>query len=68
MSTTVLKVDGMECQHCVGAVTKAVSALSGVTEVAVDLEGGTATVKHGEGVTFDALKLAIEDQGYDVIV
>lgn len=69
MKTTVLKVAGMSCSHCVSSVKKAASALPGVTQVDVDLAAGTATVQHDpELATVEALKAAIEDQGYDVAV
>ena len=35
MAITILKVDGMSCEHCVKAITKAAGALSGVESVAV---------------------------------
>lgn len=36
-----LKVEGMGCGHCVGAVTRAVQALDPAAEVRVDLQAGT---------------------------
>jgi copper chaperone len=67
MATTVLHVEGMSCGHCVKAVSGAVSAVHGVTGIQVDLAAKTATVEHDAQVTFEALKAAIEDQGYDVV-
>jgi len=67
MEKVVLKVDGMSCSHCENAVKKAVGALDGVSEVTVDLEGKTVSVNYSEKVTLVDIKLAIEDQGYDVI-
>ena len=67
MATTVLHVEGMACAHCVKAVSGAVSAVGGVTGVQVDLAAKTATVEHDAQVTVDALKAAIEAQGYDVV-
>jgi copper ion binding protein len=68
MKEAVIKVEGMMCEHCVGAVTRAVTALEGVSAVAVSLEAGTATVKYEpEKVGVEAIKAAIEEQGYDVI-
>ncbi len=65
---TILKVDGMSCEHCVKAVTKAVGALPGVTGVAVDLQAKTVTVDHDSGkATLEQIRVEIEDQGYDVI-
>ena len=67
MATTVLHVEGMACDHCVKAVTKAVSALGGVQAVKVSLEGKTVTVEHEPAATTAQMKQAIEDQGYDVV-
>jgi len=65
---TKLHVEGMTCSHCENAVKTAVSAISGVTEVAVDLAGKTVTVTHKESVTASLIQNEIEEQGYDVIV
>jgi copper chaperone len=64
---TTLNVEGMSCSHCENAVKKALLAISGVTEVAVDLAGKTVTVTHGETVTIDKIKSQIEEQGYDTV-
>ena len=65
---TKFNVDGMTCSHCENAVKNAVSAISGVTEVKVDLAGKMVTVIHNESVTSDAVKNEIEEQGYDAVV
>ncbi|MDR1563451.1 MAG: copper chaperone CopZ [Oscillospiraceae bacterium] len=68
MKEAVIKVEGMMCEHCVSAVTKAVTALQGVAAVTVSLEAGTATVQYDPAkVSVEEIKAAIEDQGYDVI-
>jgi copper chaperone len=68
VATTILHVEGMACDHCVKAVTKAVTALHGVNGVQVNLQGKTVTVEHDPaGATFAQLKEAVEDQGYDVV-
>lgn len=68
MEETVLKVDGMSCEHCVKAITKAVGALEGVDEVKVDLTTKIVTVIHdGAKAPLNKIKLEIEDQGYDII-
>ncbi len=67
MKEIVIKVEGMSCEHCVKSVTGALEALQGVKSVNVSLENKTATVEYDEAaVTVEALKEAIEDQGYDV--
>jgi len=62
-----LYVEGMTCSHCESAVKKAVSAINGVTEVAVDLAEKTVTVTHDESVTAARIQVEIEEQGYDVV-
>jgi copper chaperone CopZ len=59
-----LTVTGMTCQHCVHAVTEAVSALPGVLGVAVDLGAGAVRVT-GEPDPA-AVRAAIEEEGYTV--
>ncbi|MEA5146597.1 MAG: cation transporter, partial [Candidatus Limiplasma sp.] len=46
MEKTILKVEGMSCEHCVKAVTMAVKALQGVTDVSVSLAEKTVAVSH----------------------
>jgi copper chaperone len=67
METTTLRIEGMTCGGCVASVTRVLKAVPGVSEADVTLTPGTATV------TFDAtrtnvpaLRVAIEDAGFDV--
>lgn len=62
-----IRIEGMSCGHCSARVTKALEEISGVTEVAVNLEGGIATLEAEPSVSDDALRAAIDDAGYDVI-
>lgn len=68
MKNSTLNVEGMSCSHCVNAVTKAVTALDGVSGVSVSLEGKTVTVDFDEEkVSLESIKEAIEEEGYDVV-
>jgi copper chaperone len=68
MTTSIIHVDGMSCEHCVKAVTTAVTALEGVSSVAVDLGAKTVTVEHDPNLTsVDSIQAAIEEQGYDIL-
>lgn len=68
METTILKVDGMSCEHCVKAITKAAGALPGVKSVAVDLAAKTVTFEYDSDKSpLEKIKLEIEDQGYEVV-
>ncbi len=61
-----LKIEGMMCQHCVAHVTKALSAIDGVTLVDVQLKKKTATVEMGVEIADDVLIAAVTEAGYEV--
>ncbi|MGI0518533.1 heavy metal translocating P-type ATPase [Treponema denticola] len=65
LMNTVLKVNGMQCQHCVFHVKEALTKISGVS-AEIDLGAKTATITHPESVSVADLKKAIEDAGYTV--
>jgi len=68
MEKTALKVEGMSCEHCVNAITKAVGGLPGVANVAVDLSGGTVAVEYDPATnSLEDIKNEIDDQGFDVV-
>lgn len=68
MTDITLTVDGMSCQHCVKAVTDALRALPGVSNIAVDLPTGKVTLSHDAAQSpQDALRQAIQEQGFDVV-
>lgn len=60
--TTELQISGMSCQHCVRAVTAALSAVPGAGEVAVDLASGRARVAGAAEVA--ALIAAVVEAGF----
>lgn len=64
---SIIKVEGMSCQHCVKAVEGALVALQGVREAKVSLKDKHVEVSFDERlVGLKEMKAAIEDQGYDV--
>jgi len=66
MATVTLQVKGMSCGHCVQSVQNALKEIGAAGTV--DLASGKVTVEYEEGkVSLEALKEAIEDQGYDVV-
>ncbi|MDR1778197.1 MAG: heavy metal translocating P-type ATPase [Clostridiales Family XIII bacterium] len=68
MEKTILRVDGMSCQHCVKAVEGAVGALPGIESVAVDLAAGVVSVEHDAALSpADAIASAIAGQGFDIV-
>ncbi|MGN0661302.1 MAG: metal-transporting ATPase, partial [Oscillospiraceae bacterium] len=62
-----LKIEGMMCGHCEAHVKQALEALPQIDEAIVSHKTGTAVVKLNSDISFDALKEAVEAQGYKVI-
>jgi len=65
MSQTILKVEGMTCNHCKMKAEKALSGVSGVESVKVDLAAKEAVVT-GDAERANLVK-AIESAGYSVV-
>lgn len=59
-------VEGMSCGHCVKHVKEALSELSGVTNVEVNLEAKTAVLEASVEVKDEDIRFAIDDAGYEV--
>ena len=60
--TIELNIAGMNCQHCVSAVTRAIATVPGVETVTVDLAQGLARIE-GQ-VDAPALIAAVMAAGY----
>ncbi len=60
---SVIKVDGMHCQHCAARVKKASESIANVTSAVVDLENGKATITH-DGADLNAVVDAINALGF----
>lgn len=70
MNTSTYSVTGMTCEHCVGAVTQEISALPGVSEVAVSLiAGGTSsvTVSSAAPLAQADVAAAVDEAGYALV-
>lgn len=59
----VYSVPEISCDHCVSAITGAVSPLDGVESVVIDVDAKTVAVTGGE---HEAIVAAIDDAGYDI--
>jgi copper ion binding protein len=67
IESTTLDVQGMSCEHCVAAVTKATTSLAGVKSTNVVLETGKVTVSYDPNrVTLNDIKAAINEEGFTV--
>lgn len=67
MTTIQLEVKGMTCDHCVNAVTTALTDTDGVSTAQVNLGENSATVE-GENIDISALIAAIDEEGYEAAV
>lgn len=65
MDIVTFHVEDMTCSHCENAIKKAVGSLEGVSDVFVDLNGKTVSVKF-ESPIISAKQIVkvIEDLGY----
>jgi Cu+-exporting ATPase len=64
--TVALRIGGMTCASCVARVERALRAVPGVADVAVNLATETATV-HATAVQPATLRAVVEAAGYDAI-
>ncbi len=62
-TSTTFKVPDISCQHCVDSITREVTAVEGVTDIAIDLDTKTVAVVGGDD---SAVIAAIDEAGYDV--
>ena len=61
---TVLKIEGMTCNHCKMSVEKALKGINGVESAEVDLAKKEAVVTGSVG--YDDLAKVVETAGYKV--
>jgi copper chaperone len=64
--TSQYVVSGMHCGHCVSSVTEEVSAVSGVTDVKVDLDSGQLTVVSNTEIPLQSIEAAVVEAGYSL--
>ena len=64
MTSRVYTVTGMTCAHCVLSVTEEITAIDGVTDVAVDLPTGAVTVTSDRALDEAQVRAAVEEAGY----
>ena len=62
-----ITVKGMSCGHCALAVTKALEALPGVSQVKVDLANGRVTFAAANPLPQEELAKAIKAAGYELV-
>lgn len=61
-----IKIEGMDCMHCVMSIESALNAMEGV-KAKVNLKKGIAVVKSDAGVTDHQLMSKINGLGYHAV-
>lgn len=64
MQTTSLTAGGIVCGGCANSAKKALLAVPGVADVAVEISDKTVTVAHDERVTRAAIEGALKKAGF----
>ncbi|MEZ4451414.1 MAG: heavy-metal-associated domain-containing protein [Nannocystaceae bacterium] len=68
LTTTTIRVEGMVCDSCEGAIKAEVEKLDGVASCVADHEAKSAIVRHDPArASVDAIAAAIEKLGYTVV-
>ena len=62
----ILGVGGMTCNGCANNVKNALSAVAGVSDVSIDLEGAKATINSDSEIDKQILETAVTGAGYTV--
>ncbi len=61
-----VKISGMRCGHCTASVSKALTAIDGITQVEVNLEQGEARYAERKPVPVETIRAAIAKIGFEV--
>lgn len=62
-----IKIEGMSCNHCVMAVTKALQSIDGIENIKVSLEKGEAQFDEKKSVDPAVITAKIKKAGFDVV-
>jgi copper chaperone len=67
MATTVLNIPDISCEHCERTITNALTPISGVRTVNVDIAGKQVHVNYDESqVSVEQMKDVLQDEDYPV--
>ncbi len=62
----IMRIEGMHCANCKKSVEKALTAQNGVVRADADVDRGTARIFYDKDVDDEALKKAVENEGFVV--
>ena len=64
---TVIKIEGMSCEHCAKKVSKNLLTIKGVKKVKVNLKEKEAIISSKEPLDLEQIKKLIDELGYQMI-
>ena len=64
MNSTVLKIEGMTCDHCVHSIQEALSGIPGVKKAEVSLSQKKAVITSDSPIDISNAIFAVEQEGY----
>lgn len=62
----IMRIEGMHCENCKKSVEKALVSQNGVIRADADVDRGIARIFYEKAVDDEALKKAVEDEGFVV--
>jgi copper chaperone len=66
LAQEIIRIEGLECNHCVVRVGRAIASVKGVVDVDVNLEKREAVVDFEETRTdLEKIRAAIREAGYE---
>jgi copper chaperone CopZ len=68
MNRSVLKIEGMTCDHCVHTVEKALLSVPGVEKAEVNLKQKSAVLISDRSLDMSNVLFAVEQEGYKASV
>ena len=67
-STLTRTAPDISCEHCANAITSALSALSGVADVQVDIDAKRVDVQYDPAAaSIEKIDAALEEEGYPTL-
>lgn len=66
MVCKIIKIEGMQCNHCKMTVEKVLGTIEGISKVEVNLESKTAKIQMSKEIDDNIIKNAIEEAGFKV--
>ncbi len=63
----IVVIEGMHCEHCAACVVKALRAVDGVIDAAVDLKAKKADVETNGNVADETLAAAVDEAGFKTV-